>query len=488
MKMESIGKNYMLDINKPMKTQPRNLLVVKKYSEESLFGIGVNIKEDVYQKSNQINKIRELLNDLKETDLLSNKNSFSPYMINEIKNEANVELNFMKNFYLEEGENIKIKVELNSLSKNKIVASDDIYTTKELNLGGDISINRVSLKIKEQDSLPDIEKKINFGEDLNKNKILEKEEDLDNNKELLTKEDMGIKASILNNKLYVESKENGENSFVSFEGSTSEIVEKLGLVDENGEIKNLIQNGEIGNVVINGKEYALENNKVELENLELDFSKSVEGKKAEFEISYSKEKIINKIVEFQEKYNEMVGFINSYVDENETSLKNIIYKLKLSDNPKIGLEIKTNKFNEDINKLKETMGNIVNENLEKSGLIKNDEGKLDIDLEKITNNLSDLGVEFEKAGINELRDNLEKYFEKVNILDIKKEIIPKEVTKQNIEKIQMNEYSILINENKNEVQFLKNSLKLMEELELNFQKRETENEEERNLEKNRKLW
>ncbi len=483
-----LSSNNMVDLNTTWKIQSEKTTKIKRYGEGSLFGTGVNIKENVYQKSNQINKIKELLNNLKETDILSDENSFSPYVINEIKNEANVSLSFNKDFSLEEGENFKIKIELNSLSKNKIVVSDDIYTTKALELGGDLSINRVTLKIKEEDSLSNIEKKINLGEDLNINEVLETEEDLDDNEQLLTKADMKVKASISNNKLYIESKEFGGNSFVSFEGSTNEIVDKLGLVDENGEIKNLIQDGKIGNVVINGKEYALENEKVELENLDVDLSKAVEGKTSEFEISYDKNKVLNEIVDFQKKYNEMVGFINSYVSENETSLKNIIYNLKLTENSEIGLEIKTNKFNDDINKLKETMGNIVTENLEKSGLIQNDEGKLDIDLEKIANNLENLEEEFEKSGINKLKENLEEYFKKVNILDIKKETVNEEVNDRNIKKEAMNKYSVLINENKSEVQFLENSLKLMEDLELYYQKSESEKYEEQFLEKNEEIW
>jgi len=134
------------------------------------------------------------------------------------------------------------------------------------------------------------------------------------------------------------------------------------------------------------------------------------------------------------------------------------------------------------------LGNIVTENLEKSGLIQNDEGKLDIDLEKIANNLENLEEEFEKSGINKLKENLEEYFKKVNILDIKKETVNEEVNDRNIKKEAMNKYSVLINENKSEVQFLENSLKLMEDLELYYQKSESEKYEEQFLEKNEEIW
>jgi len=178
-------------------------------------------------------------------------------------------------------------IKVTQLAKNHRVAS--VQQTEGDTFSGDIEINSKTINIVAGSSLNDIRDTINNTEDL------------------------GVKASIIDNTLVLESEETGTP--IVFSNNPGALSQELGLLDNNGNILNEVQAGDSALLSINGIDITSQSNTI---------NQVVEGMKFEIndignatiEVAKDTKKTTEAVQSFVDQYNSVMNFIDSKSNYN----------------------------------------------------------------------------------------------------------------------------------------------------------------------------
>ncbi|BDU50188.1 flagellar filament capping protein FliD [Haliovirga abyssi] len=458
MEIKGSGKQYLNSIRKTAflmgnsKARESQKKVVINKSKQDLLTIGSDLKGEI----NSVDNLKSMLEDLKNTNIIKDKNSLSLYTIDNKNNDANVNVEILD--YKKLSKN-SFTLSIKKLPQSGIISSDNINSDRALNLRGHIEVNGANIVVKETDTLSTIKNKLNYGEDINQNGELDSGEDINSDDELMGKDDMRTKNYTFGGKLYLETKSSGNESSIDFNGSTQDVMSALGFISENGDIKNLIQSGENGEILINNDSFVLKDSSLEYKGLKFDFANSIEGKTSKIEVNYNKERVLSNIEEFTNKYNKIIDYINNYAKKYDSKIQDIKYKLGTIENKNIGVNLKAEKYYKELLKVKSGLGEVFGNALENSGFVKDKSGELKIDTEKLNNDFSDLREYLINTGTKVVNKKLNEYLNDVNILDIKKEASIKNLLNSNKKSKKMSILKDFILENQKNLKFLKNNLK-----------------------------
>ena len=177
-------------------------------------------------------------------------------------------------------------LDITNLAKVQRVSSDkQTDSTSELGLTGDIGINGKTVTVESTDSLTDIMNKINDTADI------------------------GVNASIIDNNLVIESSQTGTTNQISFT-DTDGVLENLGVLDTNKDIKNELQAAEDASLSINGVDVTNSSNEIEDAVSGVDFSIKETGT-ATISISKDTGKASSAVQAFVDQYNSIMDFIDT---------------------------------------------------------------------------------------------------------------------------------------------------------------------------------
>lgn len=371
-----------------------------------------------------IEKVQQLIDELKETKLMKDKESLNPYVIDSFNNSANI------NFSIEDKEKVKagdVTINVQNLAKATVIASDDLNTDKALNLEGNLQVNGFDISIEATDSISSIKGKIVKGDET---RVSEEEnsssEGTATDIDPATANSNGVSAFSREGVLYLKSNIEGEDSTISLEGSTTDLLSSLGLVGENGDVKNLVQQGQNGKVLINGDVVELKGNELSYDGVKMNFESAVEGETSQIKVSYDEKKVLDALNEFKDKYNELVSFINQNFKDDmvNSDIQNIKYKLGVIADAGSGVSVDSGSFSDNLLKMTSGIGSILNDNLKSAGIIENTEGQIEFDDETLKQNIDKLrglfNTEDENSALSSFKKNLEPYTAKVNSLEVSK--------------------------------------------------------------------
>lgn len=426
--------------------------------KSAISNINSNYKfeDKLYSTINELQELKTKLMELQSTDILSKENALLPYKITSSSSELESNFNFYNNDDIKTG-TYSIKVE--SISTSYLLSSDDILSDQELGLKGKIEINGIDISIETEDTLSDIKNKLNYGEDLNTNLLLDEGEDVDQNGKLLSEKDIDVRSFQESGKLYIETKSKGSESGISFEGSSSEILQTLGFINENQDIKNLISQGTDGLISINGEEYSGKDD-INFDGINFSLKNLYQGQEIDLKVEYNEEKVIATIREFTEKYNEVMEYINNELDTNDREIMAIKENLSIQGESSLGINIKPNNFYQSIFDLRASLGDPLASSLKNSGIIKDESGKIELDIETLSKNLEEV-TEFLNNGIIEgLNNSLETYLKDVSIISVKQEASVKTLSEINSSFKSERVINQIVIGNQESMNFLKETLDL----------------------------
>lgn len=392
----------------------------------------VNLNKTQEDRLIGLRKVKALLDDLKNTELIKNNNSLSQFSVDFIRNDAGIKVE------IDDAELLKketLTINVKKLAQSAAISSDDISDSKNVGFTGIIEINGVQINIKKEDTKNILINKLNFGEDVNNNNRIDSGEDLDNDRKLTDKTSMKTNSYYSEGRLVIESKELGEKSYVNVEGSSPIIGEKLGLVDGEGNLKNVLTSGEDGEIEVNGNKITLSENEISINGIKIDLSKAIEGEDSIVEIRYNEDRVISKLQEFQEKYNKLLDYLNNFIKSENKDIKEIKNKIYIQSNRDAGIDVKKGNFYDVLLSIKDGIGNVINKNLKSGGVVSDNDGKVQLDFSKIKNNIDNIRENFKAENNDTIFSNIGKeiapYFEKVNTLDIKQEAVIKSLEELN---------------------------------------------------------
>lgn len=186
------------------------------------------------------------------------------------------------------------------LSGDKIEGPIGIAGSFKISIGG----TEATIDITETDDIKSIRDKINKNEEL------------------------GANASIIDGRLVLTSSETGEDTKFSFE-DTDGILKKLGILDENGDNKNVLQEGVNSKFTINGISIENSSNSIEdvLEGVTIELTDVGD---TTFKVSEDTDKLVESVEKFIEAYNKTLTMVSDELKKEGGSLRgdSAISKLK----------------------------------------------------------------------------------------------------------------------------------------------------------------
>ena len=380
----------------------------------------VSLNKGPEERLGGLRKVKALLEDLKNTDLIKNKNSLTQYNVSITKNNAGIKVE------IDDVDSLKketLTVNIKKLASETTIASDDISSLKDVGFTGTIEVNGIQININKDDTQNILAEKIDLGEDLNNNGKLDQGEDLNGDNELTDKNQMETTGNYVDGKLIIQSKSTGDNSYITLDGSSTILADKLGLTDSEGQLKNVLTQGSNGEIEINGNKISLDENVLSIDGIKIDLSKAIEGEESVVEVKYDDTSLLAKLKDFQNKYNNVIGYLNNSIKNENGDIKTIKNSIYLQSNKNAGLDVQKGNFYDTYLSLKEGIGSILNDNLKSSGVISDNDGKVVLDIEKIKENIDKIRDNFETEDSTTVFSTLSKkispYFEPVSGLQVK---------------------------------------------------------------------
>lgn len=402
---------------------------VKKRSEfldNDFLRDAVSINKRQEERLNSLKKVKELMEDLRNTDVIKDKNTLSKFNINILRNDAGIGVK------IEDAEQLKketLTVSVKRLPTEAVVASDEISEKGKIGFSGVIEVNGVQIVVSKDDTTGNLIEKINKGEDLNTNLRLDTGEDLNLDKELIKGQDTKATGAYSDGRLTISSKDTGEDAYINIDGNTKILKESLGLVGDDGELKNIVQRGAAGEININGASVTVNDREITVNGIRIDLSNAEEGKESIVEINYDDTAVTSKLKTFQDKFNSLIGYLNNVLAKEDGDIKDIKNKVYIQGNKEAGIEVQKRSFYDTLINAKSSLGSIINESLKSGGMMLDKEGTVSFDLEKIKQNIDSIRENFkndENSTIfTKLGKDIAPYFEKLSPLNIKEEVASK---------------------------------------------------------------
>jgi len=189
------------------------------------------------------------------------------------------------------------EINITNVAKAHRIASDQqADSSSSLGLSGTVQINGKSVAIENSFSLTDIQNAIN------------------------STDEIGVKASIINDTLILESSSTGVDNKIELVDDNNVLV-NLGILDSDGStIKNPLQDAQDASLTINGVTVTNSSNTIDDAVEGVTFNIKSTGA-ATIEISRDVEKIVNAVEAFVNQYNSVQNFINSKLDYNPETKK-----------------------------------------------------------------------------------------------------------------------------------------------------------------------
>jgi flagellar capping protein FliD len=181
-------------------------------------------------------------------------------------------------------------VEVENIAKvHRVKSEKQVSITDELGLSGTFQINNKEISINSSDNLNDITRKIN-------------------------ESNSGARAVIINNTLSIESTKTGSTNLLNFSNDSSNVLETLGVLNSEKNIKFVTQDGEDLIAKINGIEFVSESNNTEIsQGVKIDV-KSV-GESV-VNIGLDKDSIVSEMKNFVDQINDLLTYV-----KQETSVE-----------------------------------------------------------------------------------------------------------------------------------------------------------------------
>lgn len=181
------------------------------------------------------------------------------------------------------------KMTISSIAESHKIAGGT-YSEEFIGIDETVEINGKEIEVKADMSLRDLAKEIN-------------------------KEDAGVEAIVLNNRLVLTSEKTGEGNEIVV--SNSSVFNEIGLTNGEGDIANELTSASNAMFNINGIDYEQASNEVnDIEGLTLNI-KQVSTSPIEISVNSSEEELIEMTKELVETYNDLMGVIESLSGEGE---------------------------------------------------------------------------------------------------------------------------------------------------------------------------